>query len=108
MEYADACVFQYRTTKAFTLLATSPPGPKQRNRPNEPDFVGILLVVVRLEAKATDIVIAVNVPHVAGEYDKNSVDLEGGKTGRLLEVGKKVRERVCETFEVKDWGLFGE
>lgn len=70
--------------------------------------MGILLVVVRLVSKATDIVIAVNVPHLKDEYEEGSVDPQNGKMGRLMEVGEKVRERVCESFEVRDWGLFGE
>lgn len=90
------------------MLATSPPGEKQRGRAHEPEFVGVLLLVVRLEAQTTDIVIAVNVPHVKGEYAKEGVDLEGGKAGALLEAGEALREKVRETFRVKDWGLFGE
>lgn len=64
--------------------------------------------MVRLEAQTTDVVIAVNVPHVKGEYETASVDLEGGKSGTLLEAGEALRKRVEETFDVKDWGLFGE
>ncbi|KAK4496935.1 hypothetical protein PRZ48_011384 [Zasmidium cellare] len=96
--------------KAYEVFATSPPGEKQRGRAHEPDFVGILLLVVRLEAQGTDIVIAVNVPHVEGEggYVKGSVDLESGRKGLLLEEGEAVRERVRKTFRVVEWGLFGE
>ncbi|KAF2170572.1 hypothetical protein M409DRAFT_19390 [Zasmidium cellare ATCC 36951] len=96
--------------KAFTMFATSPPGEKQRGRAHEADFVGILLLVVRLEGKGTDLVVAVNVPHVEGEggYVRGSVDLEGAKMGRLLEEGEGVRERVRESLRVVDWGLFGE
>lgn len=89
------------------MIATSPPGEKQRGRANEPDFVGILLLVVRLEAQGTDIVVAVNVPHLPGQYDAVAA-VEEGKLGRLMEVGERVRERLGETFEVRDWGLFGE
>lgn len=101
-----ADVVMTRTTKAYTLLATSPPGEKMQGRANEPEFVGILLLVVRLEAQGTDVVIAVNVPHMPGEFE--GVDLEGGKPGKLLETGQQARTRICETLEVKDWALFGE
>lgn len=96
-------------TKALTLLATCPPGEKMRGRANEPDFVGILLLLLRLESQKTDVLVATNVPHMEGEYVKGEVDPDvPGKLGRLLEVGIKVRERICETLEVRDWGLFGE
>lgn len=94
------------TTKALTLLATSPPGEKQRGRPNEPDFVAILLTLVRLEEQKTDLVIAVNVPHLAGEYVRESVDLKAGRFGALIEVGERVAERVRGSLDVRDWGLF--
>ena len=70
--------------------------------------MGILLVLVRLPEQGTDIVIAVNVPHLPGEYEKDAVDPGTAKLGRLLEAGVKVGERLLETFEVRDWGLFGE
>lgn len=93
-------------TSAYTLLATSPPGEKQRGRKNEPDFVGILLTMVRLAEQQTDILIAVNVPHIPGDYEPTEVDPETGKHGSLLEEGLKMREKVLQSFEVKDWGLF--
>lgn len=93
-------------TPAYTLFATSPPGSKQRGRPNEPDFVGILLTMVRLEQQKTDIIIAINVPHIAGQYDKAEVDPEAGKQGGLLEVATQYRNKVMGTFEIKDWELF--
>ena len=93
-------------TPAYTLFATTPPGSKQRGRPNEPDFVGILLTLVRLEQQNTDIVITVNAPHVAYQYDRAQVDLAGGRNDPLLEAALQYRETIMETFEVKDWDLF--
>ncbi|GAB7331771.1 hypothetical protein MBLNU13_g03736t1 [Cladosporium sp. NU13] len=95
-------------TPTYNLLATSPPGAKQQGRANEPDFVAIMLTLIRLVDQKTDILVTVNVPHVIGQYDTGSVDLQHGKMGPLLEQAAKWRERVLETFEVKDWGLFGE
>lgn len=95
-------------TPTYNLLATSPPGAKQQGRANEPDFVAIMLTLIRLVEQKTDILVTVNVPHVIGQYDTGSVDLEHGETGPLLEQAAKWRERVLETFKVKDWGLFGE
>ena len=70
--------------------------------------MAIMLTLIRLVDQKTDILVTVNVPHVIGQYDTGSVDLEHGKTGPLLEQATKWRGRVLETFEVKDWGLFGE
>jgi hypothetical protein len=95
-------------TPTYNLLATSPPGAKQQGRANEPEFVAILLTLIRLVDQKTDILVTINVPHVIGQYDTSSVDLEHGKMGPLLEQAAKWRTRVLETFEVKDWGLFGE
>ena len=93
-------------TAAYTLFATSPPGSKQRGRPNEPDFVGILLLMIRLETQQTDILVAINVPHIAGQYEPTDVDPEKGKHGVLLERAMQYRQKLLETFEIRDWGLF--
>jgi hypothetical protein len=95
-------------TPVYNLVATSPPGAKQQGRTNEPDFVAILLTLIRLEGQKTDILVTINVPHVAGEYEVGSVDLEHGRQGSLIEKAGRYRERVLETFEVREWGLFGE
>ena len=75
-------------------------------RQSKEDFTGTLLTLVRLEKQKTDILLVVNVPHIPGEYDKDSIDLAAGKVGKLIEDGLKVRGRILETFEVKDYGLF--
>ncbi|KAF2769113.1 Mog1p/PsbP-like protein [Teratosphaeria nubilosa] len=93
-------------TPAYTLLATSPPGEKQRGRQNEPDFIGILLTMVRLVQQKTDLIVAINVPHVPGNYDKAEVDPASGKQGKLLHEAEEIRKQVMETFEVIDWSLF--
>jgi hypothetical protein len=95
-------------TPTYNLLATSPPGEKQQGRANEPEFVAIMLTLIRLVDQETDMLVTINVPHVPGSYEAGSVDLEHGKMGPLLELAGKWRERVLESFEVREWGLFGE
>lgn len=90
----------------MSLLATTPPGEKQKGRANEPDFVGLLVTVIRLESVKTDVVVSVNVPHIAGQYARADVDLEKDKVGALLETARIVKESALASFEVKDWGLF--
>lgn len=75
-------------------------------RQSKEDFTGTLLTLVRLEKEKTDILLVVNVPHIPGEYEKDKIDLEAGKVGKLIEDGLKVRGRILETFEVKDSSLF--
>ena len=67
----------------------------------------LLLLLIRLEAQDTDIVITINVPFMPGSYDEADVDFERGKWGGLGEVGEVVIERVRGSLEVRDWGLFG-
>lgn len=98
--------FSSQQTPAYTLFATSPPSARQRGRDKEPDFTGILLTLVRLVEQKTDIVVTINVPHIPGQYLKDEVDPASGKHGRLLDAGLKYREKILETFEVKDWNLF--
>lgn len=66
-----------------------------------------MLTLIRLVEQETDVLVTINVPHVIGQFEAGSVDLEHGKSGPLLETAAKWRERVMETFEVKEWGLFG-
>lgn len=91
---------------ACSLFATSPPGEKQRGRENEPEFVGILLTLVRLVEQETDVLVAVNVPHIVGQYGVEEVRLEEGVRGGLVERAERVMERVIGSFEIREWELF--
>jgi hypothetical protein len=70
--------------------------------------VAITLTLIRLVDQKTDMLVTINVPHVPGSYEAGSVDLERGQMGPLLEQAGRWRERVLESFEVREWGLFGE
>ena len=80
--------------------------PKQIGRPNEPDAVGIFIVFIRLVEVKTDLVVAVNVPHVPGEYPAGSFKPEEGRLGPLMESAREWMGKVLETVEVREWGLF--
>lgn len=75
-------------------------------RAKAPDFTGILLTLLRLPEQETDLVISINVPHAPGEYDRDEVDPAAGKNGKLLDAAMRHRDRILQTFEIKDWGLF--
>ncbi|KAE9989876.1 hypothetical protein EG327_002146 [Venturia inaequalis] len=91
-------------TPAFVLFATTHPV-EGDNRAKD-DFTGIMLILIRLEKQTTDILIAVNVPHIPGEYEKDSINLDEQKIGPHLEAGLAIRKHILETFEVKEWSLF--
>jgi len=90
---------------AYTLIATQTPPKKSKEAP---DFTAILLNLIRLETQKTDILITINVPHIKGEYKEDSVNLELGEQGRLIEDAVEYCSKIWETFEVRDWKLFEE
>jgi hypothetical protein len=59
-----------------------------------------------LERQQTDLVICVNVPHVTGEYNKDDVNPSAGKQGPMLDAATSFRDRILQSFEIKDWDLF--
>lgn len=59
-------------------------------------------MLLRLKEQETDLMISVNIPHYSGEYEKPK---EGDVT-QLMKDSEKVKDRILETFEIKDWGLF--
>lgn len=93
-------------TPAHTLFSTQHVDRRAPGREAKEDFTGTLLTLIRLEKQKTDLLLVVNVPHVPKEYDQDGIDLENGKFGKLIEDGVKIRDRLLETFEVKDYGLF--
>jgi hypothetical protein len=90
----------------YTLFATQHAAEDLPRRQEAAEFTAIFLLLVRLEKQKTDIVISINVPHVPGEYRKADVDLPAQKFGPHLEAATAIRQRLLETFEIKDWTLF--
>ena len=48
--------------------------------------------------------ISVNIPHYSGEYEKPKDGGEG--VTQLMKDSEKIKERILETFDIKEWGLF--
>lgn len=59
------------------------------------------MLLLRLKEQGTDLMVTINIPHYAGEYEKSQ---EGEET-RLMEESLGVREKVLETLKVVEWGL---
>lgn len=96
--YANLMRCVVRDVKAYSLTAKAPPGEKQKGRAHEPEYVGMLILLVRLEIVETDLVVTINVP----------CGVDGAGDGeRLVEMGREIRERVVRTLDVREWGLFG-
>ncbi|KAJ9647044.1 hypothetical protein H2201_007212 [Coniosporium apollinis] len=95
----DAPLAKLPTTRALTLLATQHPTAKRAS--TDADFTVIQLILIRLASQETDIVISVNVPHVPGEDRDEDVEM-------LVETAKWMRDQILGSFEVRNWGLFGE
>lgn len=94
---------------AYTLIATQTPKVRQsRDQTSAPDFTAIIMTLLRLERYKTDVLITVNVPHIKGEYNRDEVDLELGKQGKLIGDAVEYSARIWETLRIKDWELFGE
>ena len=66
-----------------------------------------MLTLARLEAQKTDVVITVNVPHIAGQEAVSMADLQTGTMGKQLDAALLYRNHILETFEICDWKLFG-
>lgn len=61
---------------------------------------------MRLEKQKTDLVILINVPHVRDGEEAAALKPEAGKMGPLVEQAMRYRDRILETFEIRDWELF--
>ncbi|KAF2130006.1 Mog1p/PsbP-like protein [Dothidotthia symphoricarpi CBS 119687] len=83
---------------ALTFIQTPQPEPRRKI----PEFVYVHLFLLRLKEKATDMMVSINVPHYAGEYEKAQ---NGGET-KLMKDSATVRSQILQSFEIKDWGLF--
>lgn len=67
-----------------------------------PEYVYIHLLLLRLKEQGTDLMVSVNIPHYPDEYEKP----KQGEATRLMKDSETVKDRILESFEIKDWGLF--
>lgn len=110
-------------TPACTLIASTKPAVPPTT-PMAPTSTTILLTLIRLVSKSTDLVITINLPHLPAEVDavdgtiasgtlsggenRESVDFENRHFGSFVEEGMKVRDEVLRTLRIENWSLFGE
>lgn len=88
----------------YTLRFIQTPPPNTNPSRKVPEFVYIHLMLLRLKEQDTDLMISVNIPHYSGEYEKPK---EGdGEVTQLMKESEKIKDRILESFEIKEWGLF--
>ncbi|KAF2738328.1 Mog1p/PsbP-like protein [Polyplosphaeria fusca] len=103
LDQSEAVMLHVADKPVYTLnYIQTPPAQTGEQRRPQADFISIHLVLLRLKEKGTDILATVNVPHYPEQY----VKVEGGKATKLMEDGEAVKEKILQTFEIKDWGLF--
>ncbi|MCJ1471531.1 hypothetical protein MMC13_000171 [Lambiella insularis] len=68
------------------------------------DFVGIVMLMIRLAAQESDIIVTINVPH----FNAREVNMGRGRPGPMMEEAGEIRDAVVASFEVRDLGLFGQ
>ncbi|EMD97534.1 hypothetical protein COCC4DRAFT_75047 [Bipolaris maydis ATCC 48331] len=88
----------------LTFIQT-PPSPAAGAPParKTPEYTFIQLILVRLKEQATDIMITINSPHYPGEY---SPAASPSSETQLMTQAKRIKEKVLDSFAIKDWGLF--
>ncbi|KAI9888706.1 MAG: hypothetical protein M1814_006517 [Vezdaea aestivalis] len=95
------------TLKASILVTPKPTANGIEQKASAPDFTVLEVVLIRLAAQETDLLVVANVPHVKGEYTPEEVDIEAGRRGGLWEAGLANLEAAVSGLVVKDWSLFG-
>ncbi|KAF3033815.1 hypothetical protein E8E12_003567 [Didymella heteroderae] len=102
LEQGRAVMAKLSDKPVYTLrFIQTPPTNTNPNR-KVPEYVYIHLMLLRLKEQETDLMISVNIPHYPGEYEKP----KEGQTTQLMEDSEKVKDRILETFDIKDWSLF--
>ena len=94
-------------TTAYTLMARQHPTPTEQILQQISHVTCIVLTLVRLKAQNTDLVITVNVPLIAGQSASEEDDPRTGTLEKQVDAALVYRDRILETFQIRDWGLFG-
>ncbi|XP_014551271.1 hypothetical protein COCVIDRAFT_113349 [Bipolaris victoriae FI3] len=87
----------------LTFIQTPPPAPAGAPARKTPEYTFIQLILVRLKDQGTDIMITINSPHYPGEYTPAA---SPSSETQLMTEAKGIKEKVLESFAIKEWGLF--
>ena len=61
-------------------------------------------MLLRLKEQGTDLMVSVNIPHYPGEYEKSKNGED--EVTPLMKEGELMKDKILESFEIKEWGLF--
>ena len=94
---------------AYRMVASTRPG---LNKDGGKDFTILILLLIRLEMQDTDVLISVNLPYRGKQFTADVVDLEisigSGVVNDSLELGLDMLDTIRRSFQIRDWGLFGD
>jgi len=91
-----------------SVLAIVKPAGSNVHESRRVDFTAIIMMLVRLDKVGTDFLVFINVPHVAGEYPVEEVDLAAKKWGPLVSSAGLVKKEIQKSLKIVNWGLFDE
>jgi len=86
------------TTPSLTCFVSAPPT-------NTGKYTGILMLLVRLAAQTTDIVVTFNLPGLSVHEDVVVSDQDSLST--RLQTARAAIAGIVDSFDIKDWTLFG-
>jgi hypothetical protein len=91
-----------------TILAIVKPLGSTTHVSRQVDFTAIIMMLVRLDTVKTDFLVFINVPHRAGDYAADTINLAEKKWGPLIEQAAFVKGEIQKSLRIIDWGLFGD
>ncbi|KAJ4309083.1 hypothetical protein N0V94_009088 [Neodidymelliopsis sp. IMI 364377] len=104
LEQGRAVMKKLSDKTIYTIRSIQTPPPNTNPNRKVPEFVYIHLLLLRLKEQGTDLMVQINIPHYPGEYEKPK---EGeGEVTQLMKDSEKIKDRILESFEIKEWGLF--
>ena len=99
----------HHSVPAYSIAASTRP---VLNKDGGKDFTILILLLIRLEMQDTDILISVNLPYRGKQFTADVVDLEvfvgSDAVNDSLELGLDILDTIRRSFQIRDWGLFGD
>ncbi|KAH6637681.1 hypothetical protein C7974DRAFT_146281 [Boeremia exigua] len=104
LEQGHAVMAKLNNKPVYTLKFIQTPPPDTNPGRKVPEFVYIHLMLLRLKEQGTDLMVSVNIPHYPGEYEKSKNGED--EVTPLMKEGELMKDKILESFEIKEWGLF--
>lgn len=92
---------------ARRLTAIQNPNAKEHRQADLPSITIILLTLVRLAARKSDILITINIPYSSQQIAAGESVTEEDKLSSLILFGLQYQDKIHRSFRINDWSLFG-